>query len=95
LRDRAPAFFASQTVEYENSDIGRSKLFTDEIARLSSAPLTSRPGSITEMFRRAAIGHSGVWATRQFTINSGHPAGTVGATALWMGLIFFYSEAAA
>ena len=93
LRDRATSVF-SQAKNW-NTKIKRHRavrgLFTgrNHLAFIESAPLAGHgTGSITEMFRRAAIGHSGVWAEvpdnpHNQTLAVAIQLGLIGATALW------------
>ena len=67
LRDRATSVFSqAKQLEYENKATSggqRIVYWTKSLGFIESAPLAGHgTGSITEMFRRAAIGHSGVWA---------------------------------
>ena len=93
LRDRATSVFSqAKQLEYENNATSggeRIVYWTKSLGFIESAPLAGHgTGSITEMFRRAAIGHSGVWAEvpnnpHNQTLAVAIQLGLIGATALW------------
>lgn len=67
LRDRAMSvFLQTEKFKYENSlsSVGQRLMYwTKSLRIIESAPLAGHgTGSITEMFRNAAMGHSGIWA---------------------------------
>ena len=67
LRDRATSVLSQiESFEHENalSSAGQRIVYwTQSLRFIESAPFVGHgTGSITEMFRNAAIGHSGVWA---------------------------------
>ena len=93
LRDRVTSVF-SQTEEfaYDNKTTStgqRIVYWTKSLRFIENAPLAGHgTGSITEMFRRATIGHSGVWAEvpnnpHNQTFAVAIQLGLIGATALW------------
>ena len=93
LRDRATSVFSeAKQLEYENKTTSsgqRIVYWTKSLRFIESAPLAGHgTGSITEMFRRAAIGHSGVWAEvprnpHNQTFVVAIQLGLIGATVLW------------
>jgi O-antigen ligase len=93
LRDRLTSVFL-QTEEFasENklsSTAQRIVYWTKSLRFIENSPLAGHgTGSITEMFRRAAIGQSGVWAEvpnnpHNQTFAVAIQLGLIGATALW------------
>lgn len=93
LRDRVTSVF-SQTEEFASqnklSSTGQRIVYwTKSLRFIESAPLAGHgTGSITEMFRRAAIGQSGLWAEvpnnpHNQTFAVAIQLGLIGATALW------------
>ena len=86
LRDRAiSALSQTEKFAYENKATStgqRIVYWTKSLHIIKNAPLIGHgTGSITEMFQRAAIGHSGVWAEvasnpHNQNSYSRHPAGT-------------------
>jgi O-antigen ligase len=93
LRDRAISVLSqTEKFAYENetSSIGQRIVYwTKSLRFIENAPLAGHgTGSITEMFQRAAIGHSGVWAEvpdnpHNQTFAVAIQLGLIGATALW------------
>ena len=93
LRDRATSVLSqAEQFEYQNKTSSTSQrivYWTKSLRFFESAPLAGHgTGSITEMFRRAAIGHSGGWAevssnphNQTFTVAI--QLGLIGAMALW------------
>jgi O-antigen ligase len=93
LRDRATSVFSqTEKFEYENKTTStgqRIVYWTKSLHIIENAPLIGHgTGSITEMFRRAALGQSGIWAEvpsnpHNQTIVVAIQLGLIGATALW------------
>lgn len=93
LRERATSIFSqTEEFEYENKTTStgqRIVYWTKSLRFIENAPLAGHgTGSITEMFRRATIGHSGVWAEvpnnpHNQTFAVAIQLGLIGATALW------------
>jgi O-antigen ligase len=93
LRDRVTSVF-SQTEKFEHENFTTSTgqrivYWTKSLRFIENSPLAGHgTGSITEMFRRAAIGQSGPWAEvpnnpHNQTFAVAIQLGLIGATALW------------
>ena len=86
-----PRFLGSRKIrENKTTSSGQRIVYwTKSLRFIESAPLVGHgTGSITEMFRRAAIGHSGVWAEvpnnpHNQTFAVAIQLGLIGATVLW------------
>jgi O-antigen ligase len=93
LRDRAISVLTqTEKFTYENKTTStgqRIVYWTKSLHIIENAPLIGHgTGSITEMFRRAAIGYSGVWAEvasnpHNQTLTVAIQLGLIGTTALW------------
>jgi O-antigen ligase len=93
LRDRAiSALSQTEKFAYENKATStgqRIVYWTKSLHIIKNAPLIGHgTGSITEMFQRAAFGHSGVWAEvasnpHNQTLTVAIQLGLIGTTALW------------
>jgi O-antigen ligase len=93
LRDRAISVLSqTENFVYENkltSTGQRIVYWTKSLHIIEDAPLIGHgTGSITEMFRRAALGQSGIWAEvpsnpHNQTFAVAIQLGLIGATALW------------
>lgn len=93
LRDRAISVLTqTEKFAYENKTTStgqRIVYWTKSLHIIENAPLIGHgTGSITEMFRRAAIGYSGVWAEvasnpHNQTLTVAIQLGLIGTTALW------------
>ncbi len=87
LRDRATSVLSQiESFEHENalSSAGQRIVYwTQSLRFIESAPFFGHgTGSITELFRNAAIGHSGVWAG-----GSSNPHNQTFAVAIQLGLL--------
>ncbi|MFZ0094611.1 MAG: O-antigen ligase family protein [Pseudolabrys sp.] len=93
LRDRAISVLTqTEKFAYENKTTStgqRIVYWTKSLHIIENAPLIGHgTGSITEMFGRAALGHSGIWAEvpsnpHNQTFVVAIQLGLIGATALW------------
>lgn len=93
LRDRATSILSQiESFKHENASSSsgqRIVYWTKSLRFIESAPLAGHgTGSITEMFRNAAIGHSGVWAEvpsnpHNQTFAVAIQLGLLGAMTLW------------
>ncbi|MFZ0109563.1 MAG: O-antigen ligase family protein, partial [Pseudolabrys sp.] len=93
LRDRAISVLTqTEKFAYENKTTStgqRIVYWTKSLHIIENAPLIGHgTGSITEMFRRGAIGYSGVWAElasnpHNQTLTVAIQLGLIGSTALW------------
>src|SRR5215475_12874855 len=87
LRDRATSVLSqTENFKHENvlSSVGQRIVYwTRSLRFIESAPFTGHgTGSITEMFRKAAVGHSGAWAEA-----SSNPHNQTFAVAIQLGLL--------